>query len=169
MKYLKYIYMIFFVSCVTTMSFGQEYKLPKRGYEGEVGVGIAGVFSREKTSGALDISTVHGFRFTPRVFVGAGIATLDTKYLATYGQFTGTLRKPSVQRPSYPLFAIKIGYSVSVWGEESHFADERGVYVEPALAWSFYSRAGNLRYNVFVALNYYNIFFTPKIGLSFTL
>lgn len=165
---MKYICIILFVS-FASISFGQEYKLPKRGYEGEAGVGLSAVITSEKTSGALDLSTVHGFRFNPRVFIGAGIATLDTKYLATYGQFTGTLRKPSASKPSYPLLSVKIGYSVNVWGEESHFADERGIYIEPVFAWSFYSKAGNLRYNVFAALNYYNLFLMPKIGLSFTL
>lgn len=165
---MKYICVILFVS-FASISFGQEYKLPERGYEWEVGVGLSAIITSEKISGALDLSTVHGFRFNPKLFVGVGIATLDTKYLATYGQFIRALRKPSALKPSYPLLSVKMGYSVSAWGEESHFADEKGIYIEPVFAWSFYSKAGNLRYNVFAALNYYNFFFIPKIGLSFTL
>lgn len=142
-------------------------KLPHKGYGGEASVALGAAFSPE--FGALpmiDLSTTHGYWFNDRFYLGGGVSTLNAQFLTLYGQLGGTLRRPTEDRPSYPYMMLRGGYSVGLWDGE-WFSTQKGVFVEPRLGWSFYSRAGNLRYNVFAAVHYFQLSLVPKIGLTF--
>lgn len=141
-------------------------QLPQRGYKGEAGLAVGVPVSERGISPVIDFSTLHGYQFNSRLFLGVGLSTINTEFLDLYLELRGNLRKPTVGRPSYPFLSFKAGYSVSTWIGEK-FADQRGVVVEPRFGWSFYSKAGHLRYNAFCSMEVFSYTLIPKIGIAF--
>lgn len=141
-------------------------KIPQRGYAGNVSAAFGFAFSERGAIPMGELSTTHGYQFNPSLFLGAGVLTLNTEFVSFYGQITKSLRRPKETRPTYPFFSVRAGYMMSTWVGE-HFGDEKGIYLEPNFGWSFYSKAGKLRYNVYAGVSYYVFSFVPRIGLTF--
>lgn len=153
---------------IATPAAAQEIssKIPQRGYAWDVGAAFGFGFSERGAIPLGELSTTHGYQFNPSLFLGGGVLTLNTQFVSFYGQITKSLRRPQESRPSYPFFSFRAGYMLSTW-EGEHFGDEKGIYLEPNLGWSFYSKAGNLRYSVYAGCSYYVFSFIPRIGLTF--
>ena len=142
-------------------------KLPTKGYGGDASLALGAAFTPE--FGALpvvDVSTTHGYWFNPRFYLGGGVALFNAQFLGLYAQLGGTLRRPTDERPSFPYMMFRAGYAAGLW-EGEWFAAQKGVFLEPRFGWSFYSKAGNLRYNVFAAAHLFQLSVVPKIGLTF--
>ena len=155
-----------FVLLATNLN-SQNIKIPQKGYYGEAGISFGTGFS--KTRGSIpifEIFTTHGYKPTPGLFLGLGINSYNTQYLAVYTQVSGILRKIQQTTSSYPILSFNFGYGASTWIGDN-FADEKGIYIEPKFSWSFYSKNANIRYNVFTSANIFNLRFIPKIGLAF--
>lgn len=152
--------------CLTTANGQNNYKLPTKGYSGDAGLSFGATIA---TSGLVpmgNIFTTHGYQFNSRVFLGVGLGSLNTQFLALYGSFTGTLRRPTETKPTYPYITVNVGYGISTWAGQ-HIADQESVYIEPRFGWSFYSKAGNLRYNTFISAALFNFKLIPQIGVAF--
>lgn len=149
-----------------TTSTAQESKsLPQRGYVGEVSLGLGGIISEQGFMPMGELSTTHGYQFNSRWFLGGGVATINTQYLSFFGAFSVNLRRPSAEHPSFPYFGLRVGYTFSTWTSDK-FGDEKGLYIDPQLGWSFYSKAGRLRYNTFIAASFFNFTLVPRVGFS---
>ncbi len=145
----------------------QGFNIPKKGYVGEAGAAFGIVVAEAGVTPSIGMFTTHGYQFSPQFFLGGGVMlTRNTKLLCTYIQTNFALRKVTESRSSFPYMSINAGYAFSTWSGDS-FGDDKGVYIEPRLGWSFNSKLGNLRYDVFAAVSMFDIQFTPKIGLAF--
>lgn len=144
----------------------QSNELPKRGYSGDVSLAVGTITSAEGLNPMVNLATSHGFQFNSRLFLGAGVSTLNTQYVTLYGQISNNFcPKHNTHRLSFPFVTLKVGYTASTWLSD-HIGDEQGVYIEPQFGWSFYSKGGNMRYKTFAAVSFFNFTLVPQIGLA---
>ncbi|CDN30918.1 hypothetical protein BN938_0817 [Mucinivorans hirudinis] len=108
------------------------------------------------------------YRITPRFSLGLGVGIYKTEFVAAYLHLNFNLRREHSTKDNYPYIGIQAGGVYSTWIGEN-FGDERGFMMEPRLGWSFYSKKGQLRYNVFAGANLFSFSLTPKIGIAFEL
>lgn len=95
----------------------------KSGYEGSADIGYS-LDVRGCDEGAIGVSTSHGYRITPELYVGAGIGfnyfhASTSIGVPIFGDFKGYFSQDKVK----PFLDFRIGYSVG---------DEVGLYLAPS-------------------------------------
>lgn len=125
-------------------------RMLNKGYRGYVGVGTA--FNIEDTNiidvfgAAYEVTTTHGYQFSPHFFLGAGMAvqyvsTMEVTQVPLFGEAKFSLLKKWVT----PFVDFKAGYTVS---------KNKGVYLNPTVGVRFgFSRHFGM--NVSVGYSYH--------------
>ncbi len=108
-------------------------RMLNKGYRGYVGVGVA--FNVKDTNiidifgAAYEVTTTHGYQFSPHFFLGAGMAvqyvtTMEVAQIPLFGEAKFSLLKKWVT----PFVDLKAGYTV---------AENEGVYLNPSVGVRF--------------------------------
>ncbi len=145
----------------------KDYSKHNKGYFCDVGMAFGCTFPKGTNPNALlEVYTTHGYQFSNTFSLGAGVSTYNTTNLCLYLQLRFNLRNTTETRTSFPYISLRGGYSWSTWSGDA-WGDDKGPTEELKLGWSFYTKAANLRWNVFAAPCLYQFHFIPKIGLAF--
>jgi len=162
----KITFLILLLSPVILSAQHKSYAKHNKGYFFDAGISVGGSFPKDSPKAILEAFTTHGYQFSNTFSLGLGLSTYNTETINLYLQLRFNLRNINESRTHYTYIALRGGYSWSTWTGDA-WGDDRGPIIDPRFGWSFYTKAANLRWSVFLAPSFYQLHFIPKVGLAF--